>query len=301
MRIDWKLERVVPCLFVHSQAYRSRIALRLALVLVTAPAYATVQIVTMTPAPAPPQFIGTPVAWTVTATDTNPGPLTFQFSVKTPTASGFSVVRDFNVGTLSAGIWTSQPFVWVPTGVEGMCQIQVVVKDFTFKESMAMKVAFQVNPLVTGSAAVAVPTANPLVALFSAPACAAGSSMRVGPMTVFDNGNTRISPPPVGLGSGFSRGMALTIDETAMQVTPVLSQDLGVQSFGDGSAQLLSDGHYFFMVSDVLILPQATLVTYNIELTPTAGTTSGTQVLNVQAPQVYRAWRMPSLYGPPTI
>ena len=38
---------------------------------------------------------------------------------------------------------------------------------------------FQVTPLVTGSTPVAVATANPLVALFSAPACPSGSSMRV--------------------------------------------------------------------------------------------------------------------------
>ena len=67
----------------------------------------------------------------------------------------------------------------------------------------------------------------------------------LGPMTLFDNGDTRISPPtgpgsstgPIpGLGSNCgpsdcnSRGMALTIDETTMQATPVMSQDLGVYS-----------------------------------------------------------------------
>jgi len=54
-----------------------------------------------------------------------------------------------------------------------------------------------------------------------------------------------------GLGKGDSRGLALTIDERNLQVTPVLSVDLQVQSFGDGSAQLLSNGNYFFLASDV--------------------------------------------------
>jgi arylsulfate sulfotransferase len=145
---------------------------------VCAPAFATVQVAALMPSPASPQVIGTPVTWTVTATDSNSGPLAFQFNVAPP-HQGFSMVRDFNVGTLSAGTWTSQPFVWTPTGMEGTYQIQVVVKDFTSGESASQKVSFQVNPLVTGSASVVVPTANPLVALFSAPSCATGSSMRV--------------------------------------------------------------------------------------------------------------------------
>jgi len=37
-----------------------------------------------------------------------------------------------------------------------------------------------------------------------------------GPLTVFDNGNTRVAAPPIGLGSGNSRGMALTLDQNNM-------------------------------------------------------------------------------------
>ena len=51
-----------------------------------------------------------------------------------------------------------------------------------------------------------------------------------GELTVFDDGNTRVAPPPIGLGSGNSRGMSLTVDQTHMTVTPLLSQDLGVYS-----------------------------------------------------------------------
>jgi hypothetical protein len=31
------------------------------------------------------------------------------------------------------------------------------------------------------------------------------------------------------------------------------------------------------------------------------GTENGTQVYNIQGPEAYRAWRMPSLYAPPAI
>ncbi|MGA2588617.1 MAG: aryl-sulfate sulfotransferase [Bryobacteraceae bacterium] len=145
----------------------------------SAPASATVAITSIHATPAAPQAIGTVVTWTVTATDSNPGPLTFQFNVAPPNSSKFALVRDFNAGTLSGGIWTSQPFVWSPTGIEGAYQIQVVVKDFGAGQTATKSGAYLVTPLVSGSTPVVVPTANPLVALFSAPSCATGSSMRV--------------------------------------------------------------------------------------------------------------------------
>jgi arylsulfate sulfotransferase len=148
------------------------------LALLSPPLHATVQIVSVTPSVRPPQVLGTSITWTVTATDSNPNPLTFQFNVGAPGAP-VSLAKDFNAGTLSAGTWTSQPFVWMPTGIEGVYKIQVVIKDFKSGESATFTGNFQVNPLVTGTTPVVAPTANPLVALFSAPSCATGSSMRV--------------------------------------------------------------------------------------------------------------------------
>ena len=141
-------------------------------------ANAAVQILSMTPSPASPQPIGTPITWTVTATDSGPGPLTFQFNVARG-GGPFVMVRDFNVGTLSSSTWTSQPFVWNATDIEGTRQIQVVAKDFSTNESTSMTALFQVTPLVTGSDPVVVATANPIVAFFSAPPCPSGSFMRV--------------------------------------------------------------------------------------------------------------------------
>ena len=154
-----------------------RIAIGL-LVTLSMPALATVQIQSVTPSPASPQVIGTTIRWAVTATDTSVGPLTFQFNVAPPGGS-FSLARDFNLGTYASGTWAAQTFVWTPTGIEGSYQIQVVAKDFGSGETDTATVMFEVNPLVTGKLPVVVATANPLVALFSAPACAAGSKMRV--------------------------------------------------------------------------------------------------------------------------
>jgi len=143
------------------------------------PASARVAVTVLHPSAASPQVVGTAIAWTARATDSGAGPLTFQFNVQPPGGSSFVMIKDFNVGTKKAGFWTSPAFHWVPTGVEGIYQIKVVVKDFGTGETASKIKAFQVAPLVTGATPVVVATANPLVALFSAPACPKGSSMRV--------------------------------------------------------------------------------------------------------------------------
>jgi hypothetical protein len=145
--------------------------------LLAMPALASVEVTTLTPSLASPQVIGTSVTWTATATDTNPGPLTFQFNMSL-SGKALALVKDFNIGALSGGTWTAQPFTWTPTGPEGTYYIQVVIKDFTSGETASKIVSYSVTPLVKGAGAVAAATANPLVALFSAPACAAGSNMR---------------------------------------------------------------------------------------------------------------------------
>ncbi len=142
-----------------------------------APMYATVSIQSMTPSVASPQPLGTVVSWTVKATDSNPNSLTFQFSVALGSGS-FALVRDYNIGKLSAGVWTAQPFVWTTIAQEGTYTIQVIAKDFTSGETATKTAIFKLQTRVSGAAVVHT-TSNPLVAMFSAPACATGSSMRV--------------------------------------------------------------------------------------------------------------------------
>jgi len=154
-------------------AYLSTVAAALC-----APAYATVTITAITPSVNSPQVLGAPVTWTVSAADSNPGPLTFQFNVATP-KEALALASDFNVGTLASGTWTSQPFPWIATRIEGTYQIQVVIKDFTSGETASQTVNFSKTPLAIGRTPVVTKTTNPLIALFSAPSCAAGSAMRV--------------------------------------------------------------------------------------------------------------------------
>jgi hypothetical protein len=144
----------------------------------TAPLLATVTIQSITPSVVSPQPLGTPVTWTVKATDSNPNNLTFQFSVAAGPRA-YALVRDFNVGTLSAGTWTAQPFQWTTIAGEGTYSIQVIAKDFVSGEASTTKASFRFISRVSAGAAVVHKTANVLVALFSAPACAKGSDMRV--------------------------------------------------------------------------------------------------------------------------
>jgi hypothetical protein len=92
--------------------------------------------------------------------------------------------------------------------------------------------------------------------------------------------------------------MALTVDETAMQVEPVMSVNLGVYSSAMGSAQLLAAGNYYFLAA--IVAGRAGLTGYDIQIQPVPGTDSGPQVMNISGPPAYRSWLVPNLYNPPT-
>jgi len=144
-----------------------------------APAHAAVAITAFTPMQKSPQVIGTSIDWTVTATNSAKSSLMFRFQVAPP-GGALAMMKDFNLGLENSGVWTPiKPFVWTPTGPEGAYRIQLTVKDFKTGQNASKTVVFRVNPLAAGGMPAVAATANPLVALFSAPACAAGSTIRV--------------------------------------------------------------------------------------------------------------------------
>lgn len=101
-----------------------------------------------------------------------------------------------------------------------------------------------------------------------------------GLLTLFNNNNLET-------GGVDSRGQAWSLDQTHLVATPVINYDLGVQSFAVGSAQLLSNGNYWFGAGDV-----NSNETQTSEITP-----SGTLVFRDQDGQTtYRAFRMRSMY-----
>ena len=133
---------------------------------------------------------------------------------------------------------------------------------------------------------------------FSAQHDATYANYGAGPLTIFDDGNTRRADPPLGLGSACSpycssRGMALNVDETNMVVTPVLSQYLNQNARAYGSAQLLSNGNYFFNAGIV-----NGTYGFDLEVLPTSGAVNGTNIYTDQSQPLYRSYRMATLYQP---
>jgi arylsulfate sulfotransferase len=145
----------------------SIVALAVALLLPpTSGATPTVQLAPSLPSPQP---VGTLVTWTATASDQDPGTLMYSFEVGVP--GKLSLVRDF--GYLDT-------FPAYPALQEGTYQVEVTVRNNSTGKTasasqnwVATAIANNSNPVVIS------PTANPLVALFSATGCPASDSMVV--------------------------------------------------------------------------------------------------------------------------
>ena len=112
-------------------------------------------------------------------------------------------------------------------------------------------------------------------------------------LAMFDNGDTRVSPPPLGLGSGNSRGYVLNLDQANKTATPVLLADLGVYSQALGTAELLNNGDYHF---DAGFVGTTAPYSQGIEVHPDASLGFTMQLSGVRC---YRSFQMISLYSPP--
>jgi hypothetical protein len=107
--------------------------------------------------------VGDTINFTASASDTsNPSAaLTYQFGVR-PTGSGaFSIVKNF---------YSSNTLAWTATDPDGSYDVQVTVHSSTGSSNSATTTV-QYTSRVTGSTPVVSGTANPLVALYSAPPC----------------------------------------------------------------------------------------------------------------------------------
>ncbi len=121
-----------------------------------------------------PQPIETPVTLTMSATDTfpNPGALTFKVEVSNPSNAGsFRTLHDFAQATT---------FLWARNLEEGNYQLRVTARDSNYESQTAqIVIPFTMKAILTGTQPVVAATRHPLVAVFSAPPCPTGESMRV--------------------------------------------------------------------------------------------------------------------------
>ena len=125
--------------------------------------------VRIVPALASPQPVGTVIGLAALAKDEGDpfklfAKLRFRYSVSVD-GSPFRVVRDFS---------PESNFSWRPERFEHEARVKVTLKNIATKMTADSELPFQIVARAKGQP-VATPTANPLVALFSAPACPQGS------------------------------------------------------------------------------------------------------------------------------
>ena len=123
--------------------------------------------VSLQPSAPSPQLVGQRIVWTAAAANCGAAPV-YQFKVA-DSADGLSrlaIVRDFSL---------DNAFAWAPMH-EGAYEVAVAVKEgFNATQVTSAVLLDAVSSLVTGQDAVVTATLNPLVALYSAPACAHGA------------------------------------------------------------------------------------------------------------------------------
>ena len=124
--------------------------------------------VQLTPSLPSPQSTGTAVNLTATGSDPDPGLLTYRYSIAY--RGVFHVVRDYS---------QDNGFNWAGTVSDGLYLVQVTVRNNSTQQTAKKNLLFRFDSRVAGGQPVVSATTNPLVALFSAPACATGSRVRV--------------------------------------------------------------------------------------------------------------------------
>ena len=125
--------------------------------------------VTLTPSVAPPQPVGTTIKFTAAVTDAPGIPFDFQFAVAR-SGSPFRVAQDYGIADF---------FNWTPSVREGAYLIAVTARQKGGTATGTAGAGFVITSRVTGTQPVVSRTNHPLVVLFSAPACPAGSTIRV--------------------------------------------------------------------------------------------------------------------------
>ena len=133
-----------------------------------APVFAQIS-VNVVPNLAPPQQVGTLIVFTANASGGS-GNYDYQFTVGRPGARTL-IRQDFDSNTT---------FAWNPSQKEGEYMIGVTARDLANKTLRASTATvFSVTPTLVGGQQAVHSTVHPLVALFSAPLCPVGQSMRV--------------------------------------------------------------------------------------------------------------------------
>src|SRR5437016_4231027 len=117
-----------------------------------------------------PQPVGTLIGLFPRTENAAAGMQVFRYSVSVD-GGPLHIVRDFS---------QQRDFVWRPQLYEHDARVHVTVRNNVSKETAEADLPFRIVSRIKGSQTVVTPTANPLIALLSAPPCAESSRFRVG-------------------------------------------------------------------------------------------------------------------------
>jgi len=121
-------------------------------------------IVSLNPSVPSPAMLGVPVTWTATVSGANPGTLVYRFAVSYG-GRDFHTLVDY--GPKSSLTWTT-------IEEEGAYPMEVSVKNITTGDAASATAMFLFLPIAEGTEPVLMPSANPLVFIYSAPICLEG-------------------------------------------------------------------------------------------------------------------------------
>lgn len=126
----------------------------------------TVRLLASLPSPQP---VGTVIGLVPHVENASPGMLVFRYSISVDRGA-LHIIRDFS---------QQRDFAWRPPLYEHDASVRVTVRNNETKETAEGGLPFRTEPRVNGSQTVISQTANPLIALVSAPPCPAGGRFRV--------------------------------------------------------------------------------------------------------------------------
>lgn len=126
--------------------------------------------VTLQPSAASPQPLGTPVQWVASANGASAGTLWYRWRTRYIGITTKRHAVDFSYRTI-VDYGPKQSFTWATIAREGPYQIEVTVRNLSTGETATASAPFLLTRLADGAEPVLTPTANPLVYIYSAPAC----------------------------------------------------------------------------------------------------------------------------------
>jgi len=134
--------------------------------------------VTLQPSSPSPQPLGTPIQWTATTGSASAGTLWYRYRSRYIGSGDRKIGVDFGYQTI-VDYGPKSAFTWATISRYGLYEIEVSVRNLATGDTADATAMYVLTPLVNGTEAVLTPTSNPLVYIYSAPACRGNVRVRL--------------------------------------------------------------------------------------------------------------------------